>query len=101
MFKTYESIFKEFKNALTIGDLEYIGYLMDVDHGLLNALGLSTANIEKARVILKDMGALGSKITGAGGGGNIIGLFLSEEDALRAKKYLKKHGFESFYSIIK
>ncbi len=32
LFKTYESIFKEFKNALNQGDLEYIGYLMDVDH---------------------------------------------------------------------
>jgi mevalonate kinase len=100
LFHAYESIFNEFKNALRKGDLEYVGYLMDVDHGLLNALGLSTANIEKARDILKDLGALGSKITGAGGGGNIITLFMNEENALRAKLYLKKYGFESFYFVI-
>ncbi len=101
VFATYERLFSEFKKALGKSDLDYLGYLMDVNHGLLNAFGLSTSRIERARELLHELGALGSKITGAGGGGNIIALFPTGELAGKARKVMEENGFPCFYSEIR
>jgi len=100
VFKLYKSIFSHAKKAIKEGDLERLGFLMDLDHGLLASFNLSTKNIEKARFILAEHGSLGSKITGAGGGGNIIGLFRSQDDAEEAKKMLENEGFATLYARI-
>jgi hydroxymethylglutaryl-CoA reductase len=60
--------------ALGAGDYEQLGALMNVCHGLLNALGVSTAELENMIGIARDNGAVGAKLTGAGGGGSIVAL---------------------------
>lgn len=77
----YERIFSEI-NALTLQgvdaiaayDLERLGDLMNVCHGLLNALRVSSWEIEELVQIARDKGALGAKLTGGGGGGSMIAL---------------------------
>jgi len=60
--------------ALRGGDLRRLGELMDIDHGLLSALGVSTRELDRMVHAARMAGALGAKLTGAGGGGCIIAL---------------------------
>lgn len=66
--------------AIESGDLEALGDAMTVNQGLLSALRLSSARLDEMVYRLRSMGALGAKLTGAGGdGGAVIGLFLEPE----------------------
>ncbi len=58
--------------ALVAGDHEELGQLMNVCQGLLNALGVSTPELERMVDIARKAGAAGAKLTGAGGGGSIV-----------------------------
>lgn len=61
-------------NALRSGDLETLGELMNINHALLYAIGVSSDEIERLVHAARRAGALGAKLTGAGGGGCIIAL---------------------------
>ncbi len=55
--------------------LEELGELMNINHGLLEALGVGTRELcELVYAARGAGGALGAKITGAGGGGCMIAL---------------------------
>ena len=51
-----------------------LGRLMDVNHGLLSALGVSARTLDEMVWAARDAGARGAKLTGAGGGGCIVAL---------------------------
>lgn len=56
---------------------------MNVNHGLLAAAGLSSPSLDGLVHQLRAMGALGAKLTGAGGeGGAVVGLFYEPEPAV-------------------
>ncbi len=57
-------------------DLKFglLGRLMNVNHGLLDALGVSTKKLSELVYAARVAGALGAKITGAGGGGCMYAL---------------------------
>ena len=61
--------------------LRGLGPLMDEAHALLRELGVSCPELEEAVAKLKAAGALGAKLTGAGGGGAAIGLARDEAHA--------------------
>ncbi|MFB6268840.1 MAG: mevalonate kinase [Halobacterium sp.] len=65
---------REGEQALADGDLEALGRLMDFNHGLLSALGVSSRSLDNLVWAARDGGALGAKLTGAGGGGCIVAL---------------------------
>ena len=77
----YDRIFTE-TNALAMRavkaikryDLETLGDLMNINHGLLNALQVSSWELEELIEIARKSGALGAKLTGGGGGGAMIAL---------------------------
>ncbi|ESP89461.1 mevalonate kinase [Candidatus Halobonum tyrrellensis] len=54
--------------------LDELGELMDFDHGLLSALGVSSRSLDAMVWAARDAGARGAKLTGAGGGGCIVAL---------------------------
>lgn len=60
--------------ALSAGDLRGLGQLMDMNQLFLGSLLLSTERIETLCRAARDAGALGAKLTGAGGGGCVIAL---------------------------
>ncbi|WP_409199520.1 mevalonate kinase [Methanobrevibacter sp. DSM 116169] len=62
------------KYALLNNDVNKIGELMNINHGLLDALGVSTPELSRMVYLARKKGAIGAKITGAGGGGSIIAL---------------------------
>ncbi|WP_342374982.1 mevalonate kinase [Myxococcus stipitatus] len=86
----YQRIFKEMgklasegAKAVEAGDLEALGDAMNVNQGLLSALGLSSTPLEEMVYRLRSLGALGAKLTGAGGdGGAVVGLFTDPEAAV-------------------
>lgn len=51
-----------------------LGDLMDFNHGLLEALGVSSRSLDTMVWAAREAGAHGAKLTGAGGGGCIVAL---------------------------
>ncbi len=66
------SVVEEAKEAILNDDKKRIGELMNINHGLLDTLGVNTKELSNMVYIARNTGAFGSKITGAGGGGSII-----------------------------
>ncbi|MFP3984809.1 MAG: mevalonate kinase [Candidatus Bathyarchaeia archaeon] len=66
------------------GNLKTLGELMNVNHSLLQAVGVSNEALDKLVFAARKAGALGAKLTGAGGGGCMIAL--SEPQNLKAVK---------------
>ena len=62
------------ETALADGDLAEVGRLMNFNHGLLAALGVSSRTLDDMVWAARDAGALGAKLTGAGGHGCIVAL---------------------------
>jgi len=60
--------------ALEKGDLNTLGELMDINHSLLSAIGVSNEALERLVYAARKAGALGAKLTGAGGGGCMVAL---------------------------
>ena len=79
-------VVREGERALEAGDVKQVGELMDFDHGLLAALGVSARSLDAMVWAARDAGAVGAKLTGAGGGGCIVALDPSEEST-RALRY--------------
>jgi len=51
-----------------------LGWYMDINHALLEALGVGHPQLSKIVLVARAEGAFGAKITGAGGGGCMIAL---------------------------
>lgn len=66
--------------ALKAGDTESLGKLMDLGQMILAGLMVSTESIEHMCALARGAGALGAKLTGAGGGGSVIALVRPTED---------------------
>ncbi len=86
------------RGALEEGDWQTLGALMDTAQGLLNGFGVSTPTLERMIAAARGAGALGAKLSGAGGGGAIIAL--APERASDVVDALRAGGFEAFSSRI-
>lgn len=77
------AITQETVEGLRTGDIEGLGALMTEAHGLLGELGVSIPKLDALVSAALDAGAVGGKLTGGGGGGCVIALARSGEDARR------------------
>lgn len=82
--------------ALERGDLEALGALMTRTHHTLAALGVSTAVLDALVADAIDAGALGAKLTGAGGGGVVIAATRDHAEATRVVRTWRDRGFVGF-----
>jgi hydroxymethylglutaryl-CoA reductase len=96
----YESLFDQIDrlalagvDALAAGDLAELGELMNLNHGLLNALQLSTPELEEMVHAARRAGAVGAKLTGGGGGGSIVAL--CRDDATAVAAAIEAAGFQT------
>jgi hydroxymethylglutaryl-CoA reductase len=80
-------------DALRDGHFPELGELMNLCQGYLNALQLSTPELEDLVHIARQHGALGAKLTGGGGGGSMIALCPDTQDSVAAA--MKRAGYES------
>ena len=62
------------EQALEDDDLAELGRLMDFNHGLLSALGVSARSLDAMVWAAREADAKGAKLTGAGGSGCIVAL---------------------------
>ncbi|MFC1606324.1 galactokinase [Candidatus Latescibacterota bacterium] len=100
--------------ALTSGDVESFGALMNASHESCDTLyGLSTPELNALVGIMKDHGAYGARLTGAGFGGCAVALVHDDnlENILSGVKehyylgYIPKHrsdlgGFDNFDEVV-
>jgi len=70
--------------AIAAGDVAALGKLMDLNQMILSGLFVSTEGIEAACQAARDAGALGAKLTGAGGGGAVVALVENEPEPVLA-----------------
>lgn len=74
MLNTAKEIVQNAISALRGGDVRTIGELMNINHALLHGLGVSDESLERLIIAARKAGALGAKLTGAGGGGCMVAL---------------------------
>jgi mevalonate kinase len=60
------------KKILESGDIETLGKLMLKNHQYLQELHVSTSTLDQLVMLAMNAGAFGAKLSGAGGGGNMI-----------------------------
>ena len=79
--RRYEGIFDQIDaltragaDAARDGEFGELGELMNLCHGYLNALQVSTRELEELVDIARRHGAAGAKLTGGGGGGSVVAL---------------------------
>lgn len=98
VIETLGALAGEGEHALGQGDIDELGRLFDVAHGLLAALRVSTAELEALVHTARAAGAVGAKLTGAGGGGAVIALAPGHErDVLQR---WSEAGFRGFVATI-
>ncbi len=61
-------------DTLKKGDLKVLGELLNINHALLSAVGVSTEELDRLIYAARKTGAYGAKLTGGGGGGCMIAL---------------------------
>ncbi len=101
--KTFDAIHTLVKNArlaIEAGDRRAIGQLLDLNQMLLSGLFVSTPEIETLCASARAAGALGAKLTGAGGGGCVVALVDSVADGDAVLAAWKKEGFEGFVATV-
>ncbi len=86
------------ERALAIGDVDGLGRLLDVAHGVLCGLRVSSPEIETLVHGARAAGAIGAKLTGAGGGGAVIALAPGHERDVLAR--WRHDGFEGFVTAV-
>lgn len=96
----YERIFDEIDTlalqgirALAAWDLPQFGELMNVCQGQLNALQVSSPELEDMVQLARRNGALGAKLTGGGGGGAMIALCPDQGE--RVVRALQQAGYQA------
>ena len=94
LFDQIEALTLAAADALRDGALAELGELMNLCHGYLNALKLSTPELEELVHVARAHGAAGAKLTGGGGGGSVIAL--CPEDGERVAAAMRGAGYEAF-----
>jgi len=95
LIKTGGKIALSAAEALEKGDLNTLGELMDINHSLLSAIGVSNEALERLVYAARKAGALGAKLTGAGGGGCMVALS-SPNRLKRVAEAIERAGGKAF-----
>ena len=98
LFAEIDGLALEGVKAIEQGELEQLGELMNINQGLLNALGVSSWELEEMIQISRSHGALGAKLTGGGGGGSIVAVCPGEQERIVTE--LQKAGYRAIATTI-
>ena len=98
MLSLFGDLVEAGERALALGDVDGLGRLLDVAHGLLCGLRVSSPEIEILVHGARAAGAIGAKLTGAGGGGAVIALAPGHEADVVAR--WRRDGFDGFVTTI-
>lgn len=98
IFAGIETLVRRGRDAVERGALEELGQAMNENQRHLEALEVSCPEIEAMCRLAREAGALGAKLTGAGGGGCVIALAPGGEGRVRAA--WEGSGFETFVATV-
>ncbi len=88
------------EKALAAGDLEALGARMNDNQRELEAMGVSTPALEALVGDAREAGALGAKLTGAGGGGCMVALAADAAAAARIEARLSTRASMTFTTTV-
>ncbi|MEM1939207.1 MAG: mevalonate kinase [Acidilobaceae archaeon] len=74
IYRAADAIIDDAIEALRAGDMRRLSTLMNINHGLLSSIGVSRLELDMIVNSLRESGALGAKLTGAGWGGCVIAI---------------------------
>ncbi len=94
MLEDYQILLKEALDAYQNNQASRLGMVMNQNHQLLQALGISEPSIDEWIEDALDHGALGAKITGGGLGGCFIILLQDQEQVDLLTRYYKNEGLD-------
>lgn len=92
-FEAIEVLVRNAKLAIEAGDHIALGQLLDLNHSLLSSLMLCTSRLDEMCQTARSAGALGAKMTGAGGGGCMFALAPKQDVALQLCEVLGPEAF--------
>ena len=98
IFNEIDELALQAVKAIEKYDLENLGELMNINQGLLNAIQVSSQELEVLIDISRRNGALGAKLTGAGGGGAMVAICPDVADSVASA--MRKAGYEAFITEI-
>ena len=84
--------------AIEKNDLNQLGELMNINQGLLNALQVSSRELEDLIEISRRNGAVGAKLTGSGGGGAMVAI--CPDGAEKVAFAIRKSGYKALVTEI-
>jgi mevalonate kinase len=93
-FEGISSLVSNARLALESNDKVGLGRLMDLNQMILSGLMLSTEEIETMCRLAREAGALGAKLTGAGGGGCVVALVEADPEPILER--WNEAGFRAF-----
>ena len=93
IFDQIDALVQAGAGAARDGELEELGEIMNLCHGYLNALQVSTRQLEELVEIARASGAAGAKLTGGGCGGSMVALCPDGTDAVA--KAMRDAGYEA------
>ncbi len=99
-FEAIGAVVADVRLAIESGDRAALGKLFDENQRLLATLSLSTPSIDVLCESARRAGALGAKLTGAGGGGCVVALAESRVSAERILSAWKARSFDGFVAEI-
>jgi mevalonate kinase len=82
--------------AIGSGKSDKIGELMNENQIILRQIGVSHHKVDDIIEICGKAGAIGAKLTGAGGGGAVIALAESKQESTKIASHVKAAGYQSF-----
>jgi mevalonate kinase len=99
-FERIRGLVQTGRHALETYDRSLLGRLMDGNQAVLAELNVSSPEIDRMCSLAREAGALGAKLTGAGGGGSVIALVAhpAASDAVLAS--WRAAGFDGFITSV-
>ena len=95
-FSEIEIVTEKGKLAIEQGKTELVGEIMNKNHELLNSIGVGHKKLEQLVDIVNKAGALGAKLTGGGGGGNMVALAKNIEDQQYIHDKITEAGYRAY-----
>ena len=92
-FEGIEVLVRNAKLAIEAGDHIALGQLLDLNHTILSSLMVCTTKLDEMCQAARRAGALGAKMTGAGGGGCMFALAPKHDQAVRLRDVLGEGSF--------
>lgn len=99
-FEGVRSLVGNARLAIEAGDRFALGRLMDLNQMILSGLFVSSTEIERMCAAAREAGAMGAKLTGAGGGGSVVALVPSASAAESVIAAWRADGFDGFATSV-